>query len=569
MDFKQVVLEQFNNNENLNTLNNVENLLVLNQDLTKGDVSLPCFVFAKELKKNPVVIASEIANELKNSNVFDSVEAINGYVNFTLKKQEVVKKVLEEVEKQNNEYGKNKNHNGEVAFVDHCSANLAKYLHIGHLGTTVIGAVIRNILEANGYKVFGINYLGDYGTPFGKMITAIKRWGNFEELRKYKGEEAVDKIQSYYVLFNQKVDEDESLIEEARSWFYKIENKDKEATEIFNWIITETKTEVERICKILNISFDSWRGENYYSDKMEPVIKELNEKGLLKTSEGAKIVDLNEYGLGVCLIQKSDGTSLYATRDLAAVEDRYNTYKFDKGIYVTSVQQKLHFAQWFKVCELLGKPYAKGLEHVYYGQYSLPSGKIGSRFGKQALVKDMIIAVQEKAKEIMLARGTKVEDIEETSLKIATSALCFGVIKNEKIKDSVFDMEASLSFEGETAPYMQYTFARTNSVIKNCESLNVNIDFDINSITNDDSYSIVKLINSYPTIVKLSLDKYEPCVIVRFLLDLCSAFNKFYNSQRIIDNGTVDVAKYKLTKAVNQVLLNGFKILNINAIEKM
>ena len=569
MDFKQVVLEQFNNNENLNTLNNVENLLVLNQDLTKGDVSLPCFVFAKELKKNPVVIASEIANELKNSNVFDSVEAINGYVNFTLKKQEVVKKVLEEVEKQNNEYGKNKNHNGEVAFVDHCSANLAKYLHIGHLGTTVIGAVIRNILEANGYKVFGINYLGDYGTPFGKMITAIKRWGNFEELRKYKGEEAVDKIQSYYVLFNQKVDEDESLIEEARSWFYKIENKDKEATEIFNRIITETKTEVERICKILNISFDSWRGENYYSDKMEPVIKELNEKGLLKTSEGAKIVDLNEYGLGVCLIQKSDGTSLYATRDLAAVEDRYNTYKFDKGIYVTSVQQKLHFAQWFKVCELLGKPYAKGLEHVYYGQYSLPSGKIGSRFGKQALVKDMIIAVQEKAKEIMLARGTKVEDIEETSLKIATSALCFGVIKNEKIKDSVFDMEASLSFEGETAPYMQYTFARTNSVIKNCESLNVNIDFDINSITNDDSYSIVKLINSYPTIVKLSLDKYEPCVIVRFLLDLCSAFNKFYNSQRIIDNGTVDVAKYKLTKAVNQVLLNGFKILNINAIEKM
>lgn len=569
MDFKQVVLEQFNNNENLNTLNNVENLLVLNQDLTKGDVSLPCFVFAKELKKNPVVIASEIANELKNSNVFDSVEAINGYVNFTLKKQEVVKKVLEEVEKQNNEYGKNKNHNGEVAFVDHCSANLAKYLHIGHLGTTVIGAVIRNILEANGYKVFGINYLGDYGTPFGKMITAIKRWGNFEELRKYKGEEAVDKIQSYYVLFNQKVDEDESLIEEARSWFYKIENKDKEATEIFNWIITETKTEVERICKILNISFDSWRGENYYSDKMEPVIKELNEKGLLKTSEGAKIVDLNEYGLGVCLIQKSDGTSLYATRDLAAVEDRYNTYKFDKGIYVTSVQQKLHFAQWFKVCELLGKPYAKGLEHVYYGQYSLPSGKIGSRFGKQALVKDMIIAVQEKAKEIMLARGTKVEDIEETSLKIATSALCFGVIKNEKIKDSVFDMEASLSFEGETAPYMQYTYARTNSVIKNCESLNVNIDFDINSITNDDSYSIVKLINSYPTIVKQSLDKYEPCVIVRFLLDLCSAFNKFYNSQRIIDNGTVDVAKYKLTKAVNQVLLNGFKILNINAIEKM
>lgn len=569
MDFKQVVLEQFNNNENLNTLNNVENLLVLNQDLAKGDVSLPCFVFAKELKKNPVVIASEIANELKNSNVFDSVEAINGYVNFTLKKQEVVKKVLEEVEKQNNEYGKNKNHNEEVAFVDHCSANLAKYLHIGHLGTTVIGAVIRNILEANGYKVFGINYLGDYGTPFGKMITAIKRWGNFEDLKKYKGEEAVDKIQSYYVLFNQKVDEDESLIEEARSWFYKIENKDKEATEIFNWIITETKTEVERICKILNISFDSWRGENYYSDKMEPVIKELNEKGLLKTSEGAKIVDLNEYGLGVCLIQKSDGTSLYATRDLAAVEDRYNTYKFDKGIYVTSVQQKLHFAQWFKVCELLGKPYAKGLEHVYYGQYSLPSGKIGSRFGKQALVKDMIIAVQEKAKEIMLARGTKVEDIEETSLKIATSALCFGVIKNEKIKDSVFDMEASLSFEGETAPYMQYTFARTNSVIKNCESLNVNIDFDINSITNDDSYSIVKLINSYPTIIKQSLDKYEPCVIVRYLLDLCSAFNKFYNSQRIIDNGTVDVAKYKLTKAVNQVLLNGFKILNINAIEKM
>ncbi len=558
MDLKQLVYDKIKDIDILSEVENLYGLLTYTQDSKMGDISLPCFSLAKVLRKSPMAIADEIKNKCGDP-IFERVDSINGYLNFFLDKPMVYTMITEKMRNYKpSQVGK-----GKTVFLDFSSLNLAKYMHIGHLSTTVIGAVISNVYEALGYNVVRLNYVGDYGTPFGKMICAIKRWGNVDDIEKL----GVDYIQGMYVKFNVECEKDETLTPEAREWFVKIENGDPEANEIYNKIISVSIAEAKRLCDILGITFDSWIGEAYYNDKMQPVLDELEEKNLLKTSEGAKIVDLEQYNLGVCMVQKSDGASLYATRDLATAIDRYNKYHFDLGLYVTSVQQNLHFARWFKVLDLMGKDYAKNLVHVSYGTYSLPTGKIGSRFGKQALVKDMLEQSIAKAKEIVTTRGTKVDDVEGLSRDIGIGAVKFGVLKTERIKDCVFDLEASLNFDGETSPYIQYTFARCNSIIEKAKGLDDCGEID--DINNSDSFELLKHLNDYDRNLLDSAKDYEPCYISRYLINLCGYFNKFYNNYRIIDEGKVNKFRLELVKITKDRLYDGLKLLGISAPKAM
>lgn len=564
----EIITELKNINLNFN-VDSYEKMFVLSTDSKNGDVCLPCFPIAKELKQSPMQIASDLANDINsklNQNcLIEKAEALNGYLNIFAHKQNVAKKIVSEILSEQANFGSSDVYNGKTVVLDYSSVNLAKYMHIGHLKTTIFGLAMKNICQTLGYKTVSINYVGDYGTPFGKMIAAFKRWGDYDTVNKG----GVDAVQDLYVKFNKEAVEDPSLDDEARMWFKRIEEKDPEAVELSNWIISVCREEVERLCGELGAKFDSWRGEGYYSDKMDAVVDEIKAKGLAKISEGALVVDLEEYGLGIALIQKSDGTSLYLTRDLAAVEDRYNNYKFDKAIYVTDVSQKLHFKQLFKIVELLNKPYAGKLEHIAYGRYSLPTGKISSRLGKQALLKDLLEAAVNKSKEIMDERGTKVSNSEVASKQVALGAISFEVLKYEKVKDTIYDMEASLNFDGETAPYMQYTYARCCSILEKAnEEVNLNqISFEnINSVN---GYDLIKLINKFPQTVLDVHDKQEPCLMVRLLMDIASEFNKFYTNNRIIDNGVVNKQNLSIVKAVKIVFENGFKIVNIPAIQKM
>ena len=568
MDIKNAVITELKKMNLDFSVDNASNLFVLSGDSKNGDVSLPCFVLAKEMHLSPVVIATNIANQVNEQlgagSIIDKAEAVNGYVNFFTKSGEIAKHVVDEILNNPNMFGKFEIGKGKSYVLDYSSVNLAKYMHIGHLKTTIIGQVICNVLNSLGFKTTSINYVGDYGTPFGKMITAYKHWGNKADIDK----RGVDAVQDLYVKFNREAENDPSLDDEAREWFKKIENGDQEAQELANWFIELSRSEVERLCKLLGAKFDSWRGERYYSDKMQPVIDRLKERGLLVQSEGAQIVDLSEYDLGAALIQKSDGSSLYLTRDLAAAEDRYQTYKFDHAIYVTDVAQKLHFKQLFKIIELLDLPYKGTLEHVAYGRYSLPTGKISSRLGKQALIVDIYDAALTKAREVMNDRGTKVDNFEDVASKVAVGAIAFEALKYERAKDTVFDLNASLNFDGETSPYMQYTYARLNSVIQKAGKVDYS-QLDFSNLTSDEGFEIVKLLNKYPFVIMDSYNKLEPCLIVRHLMSICSEVNKFYNQKRIIENGVVNVNRLAIINAALHVLKNGFELCNIPVIDKM
>lgn len=565
MDFKQLVIDdikpKFVNSEI--TFEEIESLFTEIPDLKNGDVCVPCFTLAKKLRNSPQNIAQALQQELSKHeyNYVTDIQAVSGYLNFFVNKEKASQQIINNILTLKQNYGKSEIGKGKTVCIDYSSINLAKFMHIGHLKTTMLGWSLYNIHKFLGYNVVGINYVGDYGTPFGKIIVAIKKWGDMEKIKQ----NGVDEIQSLYVKFNQESEHDESLNDQAREWFRKIENGDKEALELFNYIITSSITEAERTYDRLGVVFDSWRGENYYSDKMQPIIDELVSKNLLVKSEGADIVDLNEHNLGVALVRKSDGTSLYVTRDLAAAQDRYDNYKYSKSLYVTSVQQKLHFERLFKIIEIMDKPYANTLEHIYYGTISLPTGKIGSRYGKQALIRDLITSAYETALDILKTRGTKHEDLEKVANQIAAGTLAFEVVRNEKLKDTVFDLESSLSFEGETSPYMQYTFARTCSIISKALRLEKS---DEKQIT-EEAYALVKLLNKFESVVLQSANDYEPCYISKLLLNICSEFNKFYNFNRIIENDKVNVYNLNMTQAVNIVLNNGLKLLGIEPIEKM
>ena len=534
-------------------------------DVSKGDYNVACFILAKEYKKSPALIAQEIADSIKDNELFGKVEAVNGYVNFFLNKSYVTKLVLSEFAKNNTNMFKQNVGNGKVICIDYSSVNLAKYMHIGHLCTTLIGESLARIFTCCGYKVIRMNYVGDFGTPFGKMICGYKLWGSKEDVEK----RGVDAIQDYYVEFCRHED-DEYYAQMARDTFTKLEHKDPEIMEIYKWFISVSIEETKKLCSTMGATFDDWRGESYYSEKIPQITEELNNHNLLEIGEnGAKIIDLNPYGLGIVVYLKKDGSSLYVTRDLATACDRYKEYKFDKCLYVTDTSQNLHFKQFFKVLDILGKPFAKDLVHVSYGRFSLPEGKISSRLGKQALLKDILNESITKAKEVISDRN--LENAEDVALKVGIGATAFSVLKKDKSKDSVFDINTALNFDGETSPYMQYTYARCASLIRKSNNTNIQYDkIDYSYLNNEESFELIKIINNFSSTVLDALNNYEPSIISKKVMELCKLVNVFYHKQKVItDNNEETLAKIALINACKQAIKFGLNLICIDTVEQM
>ncbi|MBE7076435.1 MAG: arginine--tRNA ligase [Clostridiales bacterium] len=557
MNIKKLIASKIKANfENVN----LEDLIIESVSADKGDFSLPCFTLAKELKQNPVKIAETIAESIEIGDLIEKCEVMGGYLNFFLKKEELSKEILEKFSVSN---FKSNEGEGKTICIDYGSPNLAKYLHIGHLKTLIIGESFARLFENFGYTVKRLNYIGDYGTPFGKIIGGMQEWGSMEDVEK-RGNDA---LQEYYVKFNAKEAEDETYSQKARDIFKKIEDKDPEVYPIYEKVIEIGLKEAMKMFDILGLKFDDYRGEMYYNQFMPEIKKMLEDKNLLIDSQGAKIVDLQEYGLTPAVLFKTDGASLYTSRDICAVIDRHKEYNFDKMIYVTDVAQKLNFQQLFKIMELAGFDFYKDMEHIGYGRFSLPDGKIASRKGKQAVLEDLLKLAQDKATEIIKDRKFLIENPEDVAKKVARGALSFAVLKVEQIKDCVFDVDKAFSFEGETSPYMQYTYTRLESILRKYEKKDVKPDF---SWVNNEAFELIKQVNGFGVTMKNALEKRDISIITKRVMELCKAFNKFYTTTKVLDgNDATTKAKIMLVKALRDTMKIGFEIICIDTMQEM
>ena len=460
MDYKRYISEKLKI-EGM-SVEEIYGLIALPPTSDMGDYALPCFKLAKILRKSPVAIAETLKENFPIDEVISEVSAVNGYLNFKVDKTSLTRQVLDRIFSEGDAYGASDEGAGKTICIDYSSINIAKPFHIGHLSTTVLGGALYRIFNFLGYKAIGINHLGDYGTQFGKLISAYKRWGDRDTVEK-GGIRALNEL---YVRFHREAEAHPEYDDEARAYFKKIEQGDSECLELFHWFKELTLKDVQKIYDLLDIRFDSYAGESFYSDKMQPVVDELREKGLLVESRGAQVVDLEAYGMPPCIILKSDGSSLYATRDMAAAIYRKNTYNFYKCLYVVAYQQNLHFKQFFKVLELMGKEWAKDLVHVAYGMVSLEEGTMSTRKGNVVFLEDVIHKCIEKAYTIVDEKNPELENKREVAEKVGVGAVIFGALYNNKIKDIVFSYDKVLSFEGETSVYVQYTCARANSVLQ-------------------------------------------------------------------------------------------------------
>ncbi len=540
----------------------VEGFLEIPPDTALGDYALPCFKLSRVMKMPPVKIAENLKAAFVPDDVIEECSAVGGYLNFKINRKKYSADLLEKIITSGGDYGSSQEGAGKTICIDYSSINIAKPFHIGHLSTTVIGSALCKIYRFLGYKVVGINHLGDYGTQFGKLIVAFKKWSDIESVEKGRLKE----LSRIYVKFHEAAKQDPSLEDEARRYFKLIEDGDAEAGALFELFKKITLEEVDKIYKLLNVDFDSYAGESFYNDKMAPVVRELKEKGLLKNSDGAMIVDLEEYGMPPCLILKSDGSSLYATRDIAAAIYRKNTYDFYKCLYVVAYQQNLHFKQIFKVLELMGKPWAKDMVHVAYGMVSLESGSMSTREGKVVLLEDVINKTIEKAYKVIEEKNPDLADKENIARAVGTGAVIFGALCNNKIKDIVFSYDRVLSFEGETCPYVQYTIARCNSVMKKSGAAG---DFTVPEMTADE-YALLSCLGRFGETVKDAAEKYEPSFVTRYALDLATAFNKFYISSKIAcDDENLRNFRLGITRAVQITLTNALTLLGIETVEQM
>lgn len=530
-----------------------------------GDVAFPCFKLAKTMRKAPNMIAASLAPALGEINGISRIEPMGGYINFFADKTSFARTTLERVLDEGARYGGSDVGSGKTVCLDYSSINIAKPFHIGHLSTTAIGNALRRIYDHIGYKTVSINHLGDWGTQFGKMILAYKLWGDKETVEKG----GVRAMMQLYVRFHDEAEKDDSLNDSARTWFKRIEQHDPEAIEIFEWFKAITLKEVGKTYDLLGIKFDSYAGESFYEDKMQPVIDELREKHLLKVDNGASIVDLSEYSMPPCLILRSDGATLYATRDLAAAIYRKNTYDFDKLLYVVAYQQSLHFKQIFKVLELMGKDWVKDCVHVSFGMVSLTDGTLSTRHGRVVFLEDVLNAAIEKTLDVIKEKSPDLEDKETIARQIGVGAVVWGVVYNGRIKDIVFSWDKALNFDGETGPYAQYTHARCCSVLRKSGGYD-RAKIDYSALSDEASSALVKAIAEFPSAVSEAAEKYEPYIISRSVINVCSCFNKFYYDNRIMDeNEGVRNARLALTDAARNVIKTGLYLVGLEAPEKM
>lgn len=548
--------------------NEIESFIETPKDKNNGDYAFPCFRLAKTLKKAPPVIAEEIKEKIEiDEKYIAKVEIAGGYINFYVNKLLQIEELLGEfsIEK---EYGKSDFGKGKNVIVEYSSPNIAKPFHIGHLRTTLIGNCLYRVYKYLGYNTTGINHLGDYGTQFGKMIEAYKMWGKEYDLT----EDPINKMMDMYVRINELCKSDEQVLERCRANFKLLEDGDEYCTKLWNEFKELSLKEFSKIYDVLNVKFDSYAGESFYQDKMGEVISILESKGRLTESNGAKIVDLEDRGINTpCIIQKSDGSTIYATRDLAAILYRARTYDFDKCLYVVAYEQNLHFKQIFEVAkDLVDEKYWKGLEHISYGMVSLPTGKMSTRLGNVVKIDELISETINKAKEIIEEKNPQLPNKEEVAKKVGIAAIVFNTLSSTNIKDQIFDWNVALNFQGETGPYIQYTYVRTKSVLEKVGNLPEAKEIKLNNLMDEYSLDLVNLLYSFEDILKQVTNKNEPGILARYLIEIAKSYSAFYNENKIIcEDKDIQNARVYLTYCVGKVLKQGAELLGMEMPEKM
>ena len=546
----------------------IESYIEVPKEVSNGDYAFPCFRLAKSLKKSPAIIAQDIKENIKvDENQIAKIEVAGGYLNFFVNKEAIIEQVLHEIN-QNEEYGNSEIGNGKNIVIDYSSPNIAKTFHIGHLRTTVIGAALYNIYKYLGYHVIGINHLGDYGTQFGKLIEGYKRWGSEYNLE----EDPIEKLTEIYVRISDACKEDEKVLDACRDNFKKLEEGDPYCVELWTKFKNLSLKEFQKVYDLLGSKFDSWNGEAFYVDKMGEVIELLEKSGKLIESQGARVIDLEDKGMPPCIIVKSNGSSTYATRDLAAILYRARTYDYDKALYVTSYEQVLHFKQIFEVAKLLGlkQKYIDGLEHVSYGMVLLDSGKMSTRGGNVVKLEDLLNEAIERARKIIEEKNPELENKEEIAKKVGIGAVIFNDLANSRIKDEIFNWDHVLNFQGETGPYIQYTYVRTKSIVEKAGGIPEVSKVKTKYLLDDSSIKIIKLISNFHDILVQVTEKNEPSLLSRYLIEVAKSYSNFYNENRIIiDDEDVQNARVYLTYAVSKVLKLGAGLLGIEMPEKM
>ena len=568
IDFKKKIAEEISKTVSIEK-EEIETYIERPIDNKNGDYAFPCFRLAKELKKAPPIIANEIKEKIElDTSIIEDVQVVGGYLNFYINKETITKEVLEEISKTE-KYGKSNIGNGKNIVVDYSSPNIAKPFHIGHLRSTVIGGALYNIYKYLGYNVTGVNHLGDYGTQFGKLIEGYKLWGNEYDIDK----DPINELTKIYVRINQACKEDENILNACRDNFKKLEDGEPYCVELWQKFKDLSLKEFQRVYDLLESKFDSWNGESFYSDKMPEVIEKLEKSGKLVESQGAKIIDLEDEGINTpCIIEKSNGSTTYATRDLAAILYRARTYDFDKVLYLTSYEQALHFKQVFTVAKYLDldEKYLKGLIHVPFGMVQLPTGKMSTREGNIIKLEELLNEAIERAEKIIEEKNPDLEDKKETAKKVGVGAVIFNDLSNSRVKDEIFEWDKILNFQGETGPYIQYTYVRTKSVLEKAGKLPDIKEIKLDVLNDIYSQTIIKLIYNFQDILVQVTRKEEPSILSRYLIDLAKAFSSFYNENKIIvEDKDIQNARVYLTYAVNQVLKNGVELLGMQMPNKM
>lgn len=560
---KNQIVNLLSQNIEVLTSEEISQLIEIPPKPEMGDFAFPCFRLAKSYHKAPPMIAQDLKESIGDQTFLSEIKVVGGYLNFYVDKAQYAQQIID---KYNNatDYGCSDQGKDKTICIDYSSPNVAKNFHVGHLRTTIIGNSLYKIFSKLGYKVVRINHLGDWGTQFGKLIVAYKKWGSREAVE----EKGIEELMDIYVKFHEEAEKDDSLNDEARAWFLKMEQGDEEALEIWQWFRDISLKEFMRVYNILGMEFDSFAGESFYRDKTADVIKRLTDDGLLKESQGAMIVPLDEYDMPPCIVAKKDGSSIYATRDLAAILYRKATYNFDRCLYVTGLEQKLHFAQVFKVIELMGNDYAKNLVHIPYGLVSLKSGKISSRKGNVIFAEDLLRESINKTTSIIEEKNPDIPDKEEVAKQVGIGAIIFNDLYNQRIKDVIFDWNKLLNFDGETGPYVQYTYARASSVLRKIGEVPDTIDYTL--LTDEASIGLLKEIERYPQVIKDAAERYEPSVIARYSIDLAHAFNKFYHECQInVEDETTKYTRTNFVKIARYIIKDALSLLGIQCPEQM
>ena len=564
-DFKKLISEIIKSEIEDLTLEEITALIEVPPNKEMGDYAFPCFKLAKIFRKAPNAIAEDLAGKIQPTDDINKIINLGGYVNFFVNKESLAKKVINQVLSEKENYGKSEFGKGKTVVVEYSSPNIAKPFHIGHVRTTVIGNALSKIYQSQGYHVEKLNHLGDYGTQFGKLIVAYKLWGDKQAVEK----DPIKELLKLYIRFHDEAEAKPEMEDEAREWFTKLENGDQEAKDLWQWFRDESLKEFSRVYDLLDIDFDSYVGESFYSDKMPAVIEELKEKNLLVESDGAMIVDLEDSKLPPALIQKRDGSTLYLTRDLASAFYRKKIYNFDKSIYVVGAQQELHFKQCFEIIKRMGYDWYKDMVHVQFGMVALEEGTMSTRKGRVVFLEDVLNQAIDRTRQIIEEKNPDAENIDEVAKAVGVGAVVFQELSNSRIKDYTFSWDRTLSFEGETGPYVQYTHARCCAVLRKADQP-VSADINYEALSDQDAADVLSVLETFNKSIMTAMKKNEPHIVTRFVLDLAQAFNKFYhNSPILIEDDDLRAARLALVEATRQTIENALKILGMKAPQKM